>query len=123
MTDTSCYICAHCRAPLSGADARDLAGKMVCEDCYLDAVSVNRTCDPWAVHLARSDKLRTGVRLSDLQQRLFDLVQERKEISFPDAAQALSLKEEDLRQEFAVLRHMELLRACKKGDLILITLF
>jgi hypothetical protein len=123
MTTTNCFICAQCRAPLSGADAREAAGKILCEDCYLDALSVNRTCDPWALHLATSDKLRTGVRLSDLQQKLFGLVQERQEISFPDAARALSLKEEELRQEFAVLRHMELLRACRKDDLILITLF
>jgi hypothetical protein len=123
MTDTSCYLCAHCRTPLSGADAREAGGKIICEDCFLEAASVNRACDPWAVHLAKSDKLRTGVRLSDLQQRFFDLVKERREIAFPDAARALELKEEELRQEFAVLRHMELLRACKKDDLILITLF
>jgi hypothetical protein len=44
-------------------------------------------------------------------------------VSIPEACAHLGLKEEDLRREFATLRHLEKLRGCKKEDLIFITLF
>ncbi len=61
--------------------------------------------------------------MTPLQQRFFDLVKDRGEVSIADACAYLSLKEEDLRREFATLRHLEKLRGCKKDDLIFITLF
>lgn len=113
-----------CGAETEGAEAREYAGERLCKDCFMEALSPRRTCDPWAVHLARGLKEAPGgPQLTATQQRLLGLVNEQGEISFPDAAQALNLKESDLRRDFATLRHLELLRACKKGDLILITRF
>ena len=54
---------------------------------------------------------------------LYGLVKERQEVSFPEAAGILGLTEDEVRREFAVLRHLELLRACRRDDLILLTLF
>jgi hypothetical protein len=50
-------------------------------------------------------------------------VKARGEVPMLEAAAHLGLSEADLRREFAPLRHMEKLRACKKDDLILLTLF
>jgi hypothetical protein len=109
---------------MAAADARDYAGQLICEDCYMEALSPLRTCDPWAVHLARSLKDSQGRhQLTPLQQRLYDLVKEKGEVAIPDAARTLGLKEDELRREFAPLRHMELLKATKREHLILITLF
>ena len=120
----NCMACSKCGASMSAADGRDYAGQVICEDCYLEALSQVRTCDPWAVHLARSLKDSQGRhQLTPLQQRLYDLVKEKGEVSIPDAARTLGLKEDGLRQEFAPLRHMELLKATKREHLILITLF
>jgi hypothetical protein len=116
--------CTKCGAPLEAAEARDYLGQVLCEDCYLTALSPVRTCDPWAVHTARSLKdLPGGHSLTPGQQRFYDLVQEKGSVSIPEAMQALGVSEAELRREFATLRHMEMLRACKKDDLILITLF
>jgi hypothetical protein len=116
--------CTKCGAAIEGTEARDYLGQVLCEDCYLDALSPLRTCDPWAVHTARSLKdLPGGHSLTPSQQRLYDLVQEKGSVSIPEAMQALGISEEQLRREFATLRHMELLRACKKDDLVLLTLF
>lgn len=121
MPDT---ICGKCTAPVEAAAAREYVGRTLCEDCYLDALTPAKACDPWAVYTARSLKDPEGKHfLTPRQQRLSDLVQERGELSFPEAAQALGLTEEELRREFATLRHMELLRACKKDRQILITRF
>ncbi len=121
MTDVSC---AKCGAACEAAEAREYAGRLLCEDCYMEALSPTRTCDPWAVHTARSLKdLPGGHALSPLQQRFYDLVKEKGEVSIPEAAAFLNLSEEELRREFATLRHMEKLRACKKDDRVFLILF
>ena len=121
MSDKTCGKCGDAYDP---AEAREYQGKMLCEDCYLDAMSPTKVCDPWAVHTAKSLKdLPGGHALSPLQQKLDDLVKQRGEVPILEAAAQLGLTEDDLRREFAPLRHMEKLRACKKDDLILLTLF
>jgi hypothetical protein len=116
--------CAKCGTDLEPDEAREYAGRRLCEDCYMDALSPTKTCDPWAVHTAKSLKdLPGGHTLTPLQQKLFDLVQERGEVPMAEAATFLGLTEDELRREFAPLRHMEMLRGCKKDNLILLTLF
>jgi NMD protein affecting ribosome stability and mRNA decay len=48
--------CAKCGAACDPAEAREHQGQMLCEDCYLDAMSPVKVCDPWAVHTAKSLK-------------------------------------------------------------------
>jgi len=116
--------CSKCGAGLEPGEVREHLGQVLCEDCYLEAVSTLQPCDPWAVHTAKSLKDKEGkYLLTPVQQRLYDLVKERGEVSMPEACAALGLSEEDLRREFAVLRHMELLRARKRGRLLHLTLF
>ena len=115
--------CDRCGAAVEAEEVREHDGNRLCEDCYLDLVSQVKTCDPWAVHLAKGDKSRTGVHLTPRQDKLYQLVKDQKEIAFPEAARHLEMTEQEVRHEFATLRHLELLRACKRGDLVLITLF
>jgi hypothetical protein len=121
MSDQTCDKCG---AALNPDEAREYAGRKLCEDCYMDALSPTQTCDPWAVHTAKSLKdLPGGHALTPMQQKLYDLVKERGEVPVPEAAALLGLTEDELRREFAPLRHMEMLRGCKKDNLILLTLF
>ena len=30
------------------------AGSVMCEDCYMDAISPPKACDPWAAYIAKS---------------------------------------------------------------------
>src|SRR4030042_643918 len=116
--------CTKCGDALEPGETREHAGRELCEDCYLDSLSITKTCDPWAVHTAKSLKdLPGGHALTPLQQKLYDLVKEQGEVPIPEACAHLGLNEDDLRREFAPLRHMEKLRACKKDDLILLPLF
>ena len=115
--------CDRCGDRAEAVEIREHDGKHLCEDCYLYAVSQVKTCDPWAVHLAKSDKGRGPLSLTPRQEQLYQLVKDQKEIAFAEAASHLKLTEEEVRHEFATLRHLELLRACKQGDLVLLTLF
>jgi hypothetical protein len=109
--------CTKCGASLEGEEPQEHLGQTLCEDCYLEALSPIRTCDPWAVHTARSLKdLPGGIALTPRQQQLQDLVKEKGEVSRPEAARVLGISEDELQREFAVLRHLELLRACKKDE-------
>jgi hypothetical protein len=116
--------CAKCGAALEPDEAHEYAGRTLCEDCYMDALSPTQPCDPWAVHTAKSLKdLPGGQTLTPKQQKLYNLVKERGEVPMAEAAALLCLSEDELRREFAPLRHMEMLRGCKKDNLILLTLF
>jgi len=116
--------CERCGVGLEAVECREHNGKNLCEDCYLDAaVNPPKACDPWAVHLAKSDKGRSGVHLTPDQQRLYDLVKERGQITLADAAQQLGVSEDEVRREFATLRHLELLRGQKQRQQVFIALF
>jgi hypothetical protein len=110
-------VCTKCGASLAGEEPQEHLGQILCEDCYLEVLSPIRTCDPWAVHTARSLKdLPGGLTLTPKQQQLHDLVKEKGEVPRPEAARVLGISEDELQREFAVLRHLELLRACKKDE-------
>jgi hypothetical protein len=115
--------CDRCGTSMDAEECREVGGKKLCEDCFLDASNPPQACDPWAVHLAKSDKGRSGVQLTPGQQRLYDLVKERGMITFPEAANLLGLSEDDVRREFATLRHLELLRGHKQRQQVFIALF
>jgi hypothetical protein len=116
--------CAKCGTAVDTDEVKEFRGEEICEDCYMDALTPTVVCDPWAVHTAKSLKdIPGGDYLTPTQQKLFNLVKERGEVPMAEAATHLGLNEEGLRREFAPLRHMEKLRACKKDDIILLTLF
>jgi ribosome-binding protein aMBF1 (putative translation factor) len=115
--------CNRCGTEIEAGESREYAGQQLCEDCYMEALNPPQACDPWAVHLAKSEKLRTGVQLTPLQQELYDLVKKKGAIPIQEAADQLGLSEEGLRREFATMRHLELLRGQKQGQQVLITLF
>lgn len=116
--------CNRCGVSLAAEESREHNGKILCEDCFLDAAANPPTaCDPWAVHLAKSDKGRSGVQLTPGQQKLFELVRERGMITMADAADLLGVTEDDVRRDFATLRHLELLRGQKQRQQVYIALF
>jgi hypothetical protein len=116
--------CDRCGVSLEAEGRREHNGKNLCEDCFLDAaVNPPKACDPWAVHLAKSDKGRSGVQLTPSQQKLFNLVRDRGMITMADAAENLGVTEDDVRRDFATLRHLELLRGQKQRQQVFIALF
>jgi hypothetical protein len=115
--------CARCRLECEEAELQGMAGQQLCEDCYIDSIQLSKTCDPWAVHSAKNLVASQGLRLTADQERLLELVKTEKEIGFPEAADKLGMTDKQLQEDFTVLRHMEVLRAGKKGDSKVITLF
>ena len=114
--------CDKCRAEVSAEEKFEHSGHTLCEDCYLDIVTIPKTCDPWAVHSAKSTpQLSDG--LTAEQQELFDLIQKSGPLTVEEICTELSIDSNKFRRNFATLRHMELARGFKKGDQVYYTLF
>jgi hypothetical protein len=56
-----------------------------------------------------------------MQQRIYSVIAERGKITKEDLITIVSLRPEELEQQFALLRHCELVRAFKEGDKVYLT--
>lgn len=107
--------CDQCQSPIEKGDEREHAGKLLCEDCYMDALSCVKTCDPWAVYMASSMN-RNDSALTDMQKKILTTLKETNGIELEPLADRLGIKLSQLEREIATLRHMEKLKAVKEGD-------
>jgi hypothetical protein len=114
--------CDKCTSPIKEGQEFELYGQVLCEDCYMDALSPTRACDPWAVHSAKSfAEHKAGiVALTKTQQKILDILKETGGVPMDNLAQRLKIKLSDLEREIAALRHMEKVRgALKNGKKII----
>jgi recombinational DNA repair protein (RecF pathway) len=117
--------CTRCDRTIEKQQCYEHQGKILCEDCYMDTLSPPKACDPWAVHSAKTflkgkDTLST---LTSLQSAIVQYVTESGGAALEDLMGALHLTEEELRREFASLRHMEIVKATKREGKIFYVLF
>lgn len=103
--------CSNCGSSISQEDKREHAGKIICEDCYLDIVSTMRPCDPWATHSAKSfeQKVNVGEILTPRQKQIMDILCQVNGLELRDILLKLdeNISEKDLQRELSTLRHME----------------
>jgi DNA-directed RNA polymerase subunit RPC12/RpoP len=119
------YQCAKCNKGIVKQQGYEYRGALFCEDCYMNILSPPKTCDPWAVHSAQTF-LKGKDKLSSLmasQIEIVNYIKKKKEATIEEIITDHHLTEEDFRREFAVLRHMEVLKAKKKGGRIFYVLF
>ncbi|MBW1980288.1 MAG: hypothetical protein JRJ12_03630 [Deltaproteobacteria bacterium] len=114
--------CAECGAAVAEDETYEHLGRILCEDCYLDALNPPRACDPWAVHTAKSS-IRQGMQLTPTQQSILNMLKESGPLTAAELMRRLHLGENDFKTAFATLRHMELARAFKQGEQIYYTVF
>ena len=119
--------CNRCKKSIpEGAENKHLS-QYLCEDCYMDALSPVKTCDPWAVHSAKTFETLMGGQgtLTDVQKKILGILQETGGIGRQELLQRMgeNLSDADLTREFASLRHMEKARAEKRGNLVFLRLW
>lgn len=108
--------CAKCREPIEPGEEKEFHGRTLCEDCYMDALSPTRTCDPWAVHSAKTFQKEAGTtEVNPVQVNILQYLQESGGAEFPLIVERLQIKPSDLEREIAALRHMEKIRAELRG--------
>ncbi len=113
--------CSKCTTQLAAREMHEHNGLPLCEDCYIDAVSILKTCDPWAVYSA-SRTVTKDVGLTGEQQRIIELLKAKGQVALEEICGQLGLDENEFRTHFSTLRHMQLVGACKKGGQIFFTL-
>jgi hypothetical protein len=114
--------CALCSGTIEQGEDREFHGQSLCEDCYMDALSPVRTCDPWAVHSAKSLALHAegGTELTPIQSEILQILEESGGMTPEALLDRLEgkLTHAQLQREFASLRHMEKARGEKKDGKI-----
>jgi hypothetical protein len=119
--------CDRCKSVIEAGEEREHLGQMLCEDCYMDALSPVRGCDPWAVHSAKSFEQHTGssATLTPIQTEIIRILEKTGGIEPAALLEQLEggLTQSQLEREFATLRHMEKARAEKRGAKIFYVLW
>jgi len=105
--------CEKCKNVIEEQDGREFHGQMICEDCYIDALSPAKACDPWAVYGAKSFVKEGGndSNITETQSKLLRILKETGGAEPEIILEKLKIKPSDLEREVATLRHMEKLRA------------
>ncbi len=114
--------CEKCGNEITDNEKYEHHGQILCEDCYMDALSPAKACDPWAVYTAKS--LSDGeVSLNETQEKILAILNETGGIEEEELADKLNMKLSDLHRETAALRHMEKLKAKMENGKKLICLW
>jgi hypothetical protein len=116
--------CDRCEDKIAPGEESVHHGQVLCEDCYMDALSPARTCDPWAVRSAAltSDQ-GAAPAFSENQQRILQVLGETGGTDLADLAERLALKKGDAEREIAALRHMEKVRGALENGRKIIRLW
>jgi hypothetical protein len=105
-------ICNRCGENIPVGEEMQHFGQTLCEECYMQALSPARSCDPWAVRSAQSlsqlDEDYT--QLSKTQTEILALLRESGGTEPEMIAERLGMKLPELQRELATLRHMEKVR-------------
>ncbi len=119
--------CSHCQRDIPEEDSFTHLGETLCEDCYMDVRNPNRTCDPWAVYSATRTRETSGSSeaegLTSLQKAIYEFVKNRGKVTADEIGQKFSLMPRDLQNQFATLRHCELVKGQKEGGSVYIVPF
>ena len=95
-------------------------GQTLCENCYIDAGSKIRICDPWGERsklVFRESHGLTGTDgLTDLQKEIYEYIKLKGKVTRMELADKFLLSSVDLDNQFAIMRHCQLLKGKKEGD-------
>ena len=108
--------CDKCKIKCDEEELIAHGGQRLCEDCYMDAVSPLKACDPWAVHSAKRESKKSDVHLLPIQKKMLEAIETQKAVLPELLTELLEITPRELQRNFAILRHMELLRGFKGED-------
>ncbi len=98
--------CGRCGQIIEPGEEHQHAGMVLCDDCYMDALSPAKACDPWAVYTAT----RLGHQeLTPAQETIMTILREKERVLPEELRQEAGLEQKELERELATLRHLELI--------------
>ncbi len=119
--------CDRCSGEIERGEEREYREQTLCEDCYMDALSPAKSCDPWAVYTAKSLEKHSGstLALNPIQIEILRILGETGGLEKSDLLDKFDgkLTLPQLEREFAALRHMEKARAEKRDDKVFLRIW
>jgi hypothetical protein len=106
--------CYQCQTRIDSKEEKEHRSHFLCEDCYMDALSLGKACDPWAVYRAKSLDPRGGgsSTLTTIQAEILRMLKETGGLEPPALLREVQgkLTMPQLERESATFRHMEKIR-------------
>ena len=119
--------CQSCGKEIAEDEVFATEGKTLCENCYIDAGHKIRVCDPWGVRSKQIFRESHGLEgtngLTDLQKEIYEYIREKGKATKLELMEKFQLPAPELENQFAILRHSQLLKGKKVGDAVYIVLW
>jgi len=112
--------CAVCERELEGEDIIQEEGQVSCEDCYIESHHKIQACNPWAVHSKKIFREEAGFEgtegLTELQKAIYEFIVSRGGAKKEEIAEKFGISLRETENQFALLRHCELVKGQKRTD-------
>src|SRR5512146_2207725 len=110
--------CQNCGKEVSEDDVFTTEGKTLCEDCYIDVGHRIRVCDPWGERSKKIFRESHGLEgtegLTDLQKEIYEYIKSKGKVTRMELIKKFKLPASELENQFAILRHCQLLKGKKE---------
>ena len=114
MAETGKVKCQICGCEISRENSYAIGDRVVCDDCYMEETHPVQTCDPKAVHSAKV--LGQTESLNDLQKAIYKFVKDKGKVALQEVCDEFNLSPVRAQNQFAILRHLELVKGKKEDD-------
>lgn len=125
--DADLARCDRCGREHPSEDLIVEGGSRICENCYINAHQKIKVCDPWAVRSKKILREKAGLvgaeGLTDIQKEIYDFITSKGGATREEIAERFDLPPEELENQFAILRHCELVKGQKRDDGVYIVAF
>ncbi|MCQ1534295.1 hypothetical protein FTO70_00990 [Methanosarcina sp. KYL-1] len=112
--------CEACGCELAAEDCIEDEGKVFCEDCYIEGHHKIQACNPWAVRSKKIFREEAGLEgtegLTDLQKAIYEFIVSQGGVKREEIAQKFGISAREAENQFALLRHCELVKGQKRAD-------
>jgi formylmethanofuran dehydrogenase subunit E len=119
--------CQNCGRAVPEDEVFSTEGKTLCEDCYIDVGHRIRVCDPWGERSKKIFRVSRGLEgtdgLTDLQKEIYEFIRDKGKATRMELMDRFNLAPTELENQFAILRHCQLLKGKKEGDMVYIVLW
>ena len=114
--------CSRCGKEIPADEVHTFQGKTLCEDDYIEAISPEKHCDPWATYLSSREAGATGVAtLSDFQKEIQKFIKDEGKATREEIMTKFRISAEELEPHLNVLMHSETVQERGEGDLMYLT--
>lgn len=119
--------CERCGREFPSEDLIEEGEVRICENCYINAHQKIKVCDPWAVRSKKILREKAGLvgaeGLTDIQREIYEFIISKGGATREEIARRFDLPAEELENQFAILRHCELVKGQKRDDGVYIVAF